>query len=138
VGATRGALTGEHQRWAGWSLCLLAAAVPAWWLALYGSEPVRGVFVPPGEWDRIRPFLFPDLGLAAITGVAGVRGLGGSLSGTIAGLAVGAWGYATLWTVGATVDGGVSALGVMLMLAAFTIVCVASRALVSPSRARDR
>ena len=131
-------MTGEHERWAGWSLCLLAAAVPAWWLALSGSEPVRGVFVPPGEWDRIRPFLFPDVGLAIITGVAGVRGLRGSVSGSVAGLAVGAWGYATLWTLGATVDGAVSALGAMLMLAAFTIVCLASRALVSPSRAVDR
>ena len=131
-------MTGEHERWAGWSLCLLAAAVPAWWLALYGSEPVRGVFVPPGEWDRIRPFLFPDVGLAIITGVAGVRGLRESVSGPIAGLTVGAWGYATLWTLGATADGAASALGGMLMLAAFTIVCVASRALVSPSRALDR
>ena len=131
-------MTTEHQRWPGWSLCFLAAAVPAWWLALYGSEPVRGVFVSSGEWDRIRPFLYADLGLAVVTGMAGVRGLAGSPSGTLPGVAVGGWGYATLWTVGATVGGGLSALGTMLMLAAFTIVCVASRALVSPSRARER
>jgi hypothetical protein len=123
---------------AGLSLCVLAAAVPAWWVALYASETVRGLFVRSDEWGRLQPFLYADVGLTVVTGVAAVRALGGSLSGTIAGLAVGAWGYSTLWTVGAAVTGVLSTLGAALMLAAFALVSSACHALVPPRRPSDR
>ena len=122
----------------GLSLCLLAVAVPAWWLMLYASEMARDLFVNPAAWGRLQPFLYADLGLTAITALAGVRSLGGSLSATIVGLTVGGWAYATLWTVGAAIDGSLSALGTTLMLVAFTLVSTACHALVSPRRARER
>ena len=125
-----------QQRIAGSGLCLLAAAVPAWWLALYANETFRELFVRPAEWERLQPFLYADLGLTAVTGMAGARSLGGSLSAILVGLVVGAWGYATLWTVGAAVAGSLSTLGAGLMLAAFALVCAACHALVSPRRAR--
>ena len=123
---------------AGLSLCLLAAAVPAWWLVLYASEMFRDLFVKPEAWGRLQPFLYADLGLTVVTALAGVRGLGGSLSATLSGVTVGAWAYATLWTIGAALDGSLSTLGTTLMLAAFTLVATTCHALVSPRRARER
>ena len=120
------------------SLCLLAVAVPAWWLVLYASEMFRDLFVEPEAWGRLQPFLYADLGLTVVTALAGVRGLTGSLSATLAGLTVGAWAYATLWTIGAALDGSLSTLGPTLMLAAFTLVVTTCHALVSPRRARQR
>ena len=127
-----------RQRLAGLLLCVLAAAVPAWWAALFASDAFRRLFVEPGAWETLRPLLYADLGLAVVTVLAGVRGLSGSLSATVAGLAIGAWGYATLWTVGAAVTGSLSTLGTMLMLVAFALVCAACHALVSPRRSDDR
>ena len=116
---------------------MLAAALPAWWLGLYVSQAARELFVRPDEWRLVQPFLYADLGLAIVTGIAGARGLRGGLSGGIAGISVGAWGYATLWTVGAAVAGSLSALGTVVMLIAFAVVCLASHALVSSRRAVD-
>ena len=112
--------------------------MPAWWVALFASDAFRRLFVEPGAWETLRPLLYADLGLAVVTVLAGVRGLSGSLSATVAGLAIGAWGYATLWTVGAAVTGSLSTLGTMLMLVAFALVCAAYHALVSPRRSDDR
>ena len=119
-------------------LCLLAAAVPVWWAALYTSDAFRQLFVEPSVWATLRPLLYADLGLTVVTAMAGFRGLGGSLSRMAAGLAIGAWGYATLWTVGAAITGALSTLGTILMLVAFALVCAACHALVSPRRADDR
>ena len=105
---------------------------------LYASETARTLFVPPDEWRRLQPLLYADFGLTVITGIAGVRGLRRSVSGVVAGLTIGAWGYATLWTVGAAVASALSTLGTTLMLIAFAIVCLACHALVSPRRAGNR
>jgi hypothetical protein len=127
-----------NGRLAAVSLCLVAAAIPAWWLALYASEAFRGLFVRPEGWSRLQPFLYADLALAAVTGMAGVNGFRASLSGLLAGLVIGGWGYATLWTVGTAASGSLSTLGAGLMMAALVLVSVAARALVSTGRARDR
>lgn len=105
---------------------------------MYVSEGARDLFVPPDEWRRLQSFLSADFGLAVVTGIAGARGLRGWLSGAVAGIAVGAWGYATLWTVGAPVAGSLTTLGTIVMLVAFVTVCLACHALVSPRRAGDR
>lgn len=123
---------------AGLSLCLLAVAVPAWWLVLYANEMFRDLFVKPEAWGRLQPFLYADLGLTVVTALAGVRGLAGSLSTTLAGLTVGAWAYATLSTIGAAIDGSLSALGTTLMLVAFALVSTTCHALVSARRVRER
>jgi hypothetical protein len=133
-----GARSSPQGRLAAASLCVLAAALPTWWLALYASEGARDLFVRPDEWSRLQPFLYADLGLTIVTGIAGARGLRGALSGAIAGMAVGAWGYATLWTVGAAIAGSLSTLGTLVMLIAFVVVCLACHALVSSRRAGDR
>jgi hypothetical protein len=133
-----GAQSSPHGRLAAASLCVVAGALPVWWVALYASEAARGLFVRPDEWRVLRPFLYADLGLAIVTGIAGARGLRGGLSGALAGMSVGGWGYATLWTVGASVAGSLSALGTLVMLIAFVVVCLACHALVSSRRAVDR
>ena len=120
-----------QRRVAGFGLCLLAVLIPAWWAALYGSESFRALFVRPDEWDRLQPFVYADAGLAVLTGLAGARGLSRSLSPMTAGLAVGGWGYATLWMAGATLAGGWPALGAVLMGGAFIMVAAACHALVS-------
>jgi hypothetical protein len=120
------------------SLCILAFLVVAWWIALHASESFRAAFVLPGEWDRFRPFVYADAGLAVLTLLAGVRGFGSNLSPAVAGLAAGAWGYATLWSIGALFGGSLPALGTMLMVVAMGIVGVACHALVSTGRADRR
>jgi hypothetical protein len=120
------------------SLCILAILVVAWWIALHSSESFRAAFVQPNEWDRFRPFVYADAGLAVLTLIAGVRGFGGNLSPVVAGLVAGAWGYATLWSVGALFAGSFPALGAMLMAIALLIVGVACHALVSTGRADRR
>ena len=112
--------------------------VVAWWIALHASESFRASFVQPNEWDRFRPFAYADAGLAVLTLMAGVRGFGGDLSPAVAGLAAGAWGYATLWSVGALLAGSFPALGVVLMIVALGIVAVACHALVSTGLADRR
>lgn len=120
------------------SLCGLGALVPAWWVALHASEPFRTLFVMPGEWERFRPFAHADAGLAILTGYAGVRGLTGSLTRSVGGWTTGAWGYATLWSVGAAMSGSAPALGAVLMGAALVIVVFACHALVSTGGADRR
>ena len=56
----------------------------------------------------------------------------------LAGLAVGAWGYATLWSVGITMSGVFPALGAILMVIALAIVAITCHELVSPGRADRR
>jgi hypothetical protein len=119
-------------------LCLLAATLPLWWIGLYTSEAFRATFVRPDDWSRLRPFLFADIGLTVATAWAGVNRLRGVPSTLAGGVTIGAWGYATLWTVGASWAGALSALGTMLMLGAFVMVVAACHALVSPGVARDR
>jgi hypothetical protein len=119
------------RRAAAFSLCLLAVLIPAWWGALHASEMFRALFVRPDEWGRLQPFVYADMGLAVLTGLAGAKGFSRSLSAGMAGLAVGGWGYATLWTVGAALTGGWPALGAVVMVAAFVMVSLACHALVS-------
>jgi hypothetical protein len=119
------------KRAAAFSLCLLAVLIPAWWGALHASEVFRALFVRPGEWGRLQPFVYADIGLAIVTGLAGAKALSRSLSAGLAGLVVGGWGYATLWTAGATLTSGWPALGAVLMVAAFVMVSLACHALVS-------
>ena len=120
------------------SLCVVAVLVVAWWIGLHANESFRALFVHPNEWDRFRPFAYADAGLAALTFMAGVRGLAGVVSPTLVGLATGAWCYATLWSVGAVRSGTLPALGGVLMVIALVVVAVAGHALVSPSRADRR
>ena len=127
-------VTVERKAAAG-SLCILSILVVAWWIALHASASFRAAFVQPDEWDRFRPFVYADAALAVLTLMAGVRGFGGNLSPTMAGLAAGAWGYATLWSVGALLAGSFPALGAGLMVVALAIVGVACHALVSTGRA---
>ncbi len=120
------------------SLCVLAVLVIAWWIALHAGESFRAWFVRPEEWDRFRPFAYADAGLAVVTLMAGARGLGGSVSPVLAGLVAGAWGYATLWSLGATLGGSFPALGAVLMVVALGVVGVACHALVPTGRADHR
>ena len=119
-------------------LCAVAVAVPAWWVALYASESFRGVFVQPDDWAGLRSFLPADVGLTILTAVTGMRALRTDVSRTMAGLTAGAWGYATLWSVGAAIAGVLSALGAATMLVAFALVSTACHAPVSASGAGER
>lgn len=110
-------------------LILVAAAIPAWWVALFASEAFRSVFASADAWPALRVCLWPDLGLAAITGFAALRPSVG-----VAATACGAWGYATLWTLSAHLAGAVLPLGAASMIVGLVVVLLALRALVSPSR----
>ena len=118
------------------ALVLVGIVVPLWWLALFANDAFRERFVAPADWPALRPFLLPDFGLASLTIACGVQGLRGRLSRLMAGLACGAWGYATLWTVGAMLSATLRAVGVVLMLTALTVVTLCCHALVSKSSAR--
>ena len=126
------------RRAAGTMLCVLAVLVVAWWILLHASESFRWWFVRPEEWDRFRPFAYADAGLAMLTLLAGVNGVRGGVSPTLAGLAAGGWGYATLWSVGAALSGSLPALGAVLMGVASIIVAIACHELVSSGRADHR
>lgn len=116
-------------------LVLTGMSVPLWWLALFASSAFRDRFVPTTSWPALTPFLLPDLGLAALTIMCGLHGLGGRLSPLLAGLACGAWVYATLWTIGAMFSRDIHAAGVVLMLLATVLVAFCCHGLVSTSRA---
>jgi hypothetical protein len=97
------------------------------------SRPLRADDVLAGAHTISSP---PDLGLAALTLLCGLHGLGGRLSPLLAGLACGAWGYATLWTIGAMFSRDIHAVGVVLMLTATALVGFCCHGLVSTSRPR--
>ncbi len=115
-------------------LWLQAAAVAAWWLALWLWPAARPAFTI-GDWPASTLFAFslPDLVVIVVGSAAGAHGLGRQRpwARPLLWALAGAVGYATLWCAGALLATGSGWLSLLLMLAsaagtAFAVV--ASRA----------
>ena len=86
-------------KWTASYAAACAVAIPLWWLALFTSPAIRGLFVPPAAWPEFRAVLLPDLLLALACGILAVQSWRGKRAAGLTGLAMGGWVYATAYSI---------------------------------------
>jgi hypothetical protein len=115
---------------------VLAAAVPVWWIALHRSEAARRLFVPDEAWPAFQYVLVPDLALALVTAALAVQLSRGRASRGLFGVVIGAWGYATVYSIAWARAVDAPVLGPATMVLALVILGVVWHGLVSARPAR--
>jgi hypothetical protein len=118
-------------------LWALALSIPLWWAVMLWSTTFRMWFVSERAWPLLWSCLVPDLCLAAWTAYAafGSRGSDGGRTWR-EGAAIGGWGYATAWTLGALANGDLAYPGAIMMLFGFGAVIFVTHAPLSPRPTR--
>ena len=98
-------------------LAALAIGIPAWWAAMFHVAGAREVFVPDRAWPTFHAFVWPDLALAGACALLAGRLWRGVAAGSLAAAVVGAWAYATVFTLAWTIEAAAPWGGALLMLA---------------------